>query len=204
MNKLVIIGAGGHGKVILETAMLLNEWDEIMIVDSDYPEVNECLGVPVKGKSIEELKLDVNSVDVAVAVGNNKQRMKLINQLTSMKYRLPIISHPTSLVSKHSKIRHGTVILANTIIGPGTIVGAGVIVNNNSVVDHDCNISDGTHISPGVNIGGEVKIGEMTWVCIGATIINNIKIGEEVIVGAGSVVIKDVENNKTVVGIPAK
>jgi sugar O-acyltransferase (sialic acid O-acetyltransferase NeuD family) len=203
MSKLLILGAGGHGKVVAEIALMMKQWDQIVFLDDDGS-LKEAIGIPVIGK-IREYELFKDDYKYAfVAIGNNHFRIELINKLIDAGFKIPILIHPSSIISTTVKLDLGTAIMGGTVINTSVEVGKGCIVNTSSSIDHDCSIKEGVHISPGVNIGGTVEIGKMAWIGIGSNIINNINIGRNAIVGAGSVVIKDLPDNCTAVGIPAK
>lgn len=203
MSKLLILGAGGHGKVVAEIAELMNKWNEIAFLD-DNKDLKEVNGIPVIGQ-LNECKKMIGYYDSAfVAVGDNILRLMLINKLQEIGYKVPVLRHPFTSVSKNTVIYEGTVIIAGTVINTNTKIGKGCIINTSSSVDHDCELEDGVHISPGVHIGGTTNIGEYTWVCIGSSISNNINIGTNNIIAAGSAVTRDIENYKLVGGIPAR
>lgn len=202
MSKLLILGAGGHGKVVAEIASLMKQWDEIAFLD-DKEELKEVNGYKIIDK-LKNYKLYKEEYKNAfVAIGNNKLRMNLINNLLMEGFNVPILVHPTAIISKNVKIDKGTVIMAGAVINTNSVIGKGCIINTSSSIDHDCILKDGVHISPGVHVGGTVNIGKCTWVCIGSSIANNITIGKNVIVAAGAAVIKDVPDNVIVAGVPA-
>ena len=203
MNKLLIVGAGGQGKVVLDCARSMQCFDEIHFLD-DNKVGKEVLGCLVIGKiaDLENLRKDYQNA--FVAIGNNNYRLQLIEEIEEMGYNVPILIHPTAIISDYAEIGTGTIILPGAILNAGCKVGKGVIVNTSALIEHDCYIGDGVHLSPTATMGGEVTIGEKTWVCIGATIINQIKIGSNCLIAAGAVVVHDVLSKESVYGIPAK
>lgn len=202
MRRLLIIGAGGHGRVVADTAREMGVWDNIAFLD-DNQEGN-VLDWPVLGKIELAAELLKEFDDLAVALGDNSKRLEMLYYYAGLGYRLPVIKHPTAFISKSASIGAGTVAFAQTAVNAGTKVGTGCIINTGATVDHDCVLGDGVHLSPGVHLGGEVRIGRNSWLGVGASVINRVSIGENVIVGAGSVIIKTVENNVTVVGVPGR
>lgn len=204
MRGLLIIGAGGHGKVVADTAMSMNCWDKIAFLDDRYPQINSALSFPILGKIEDCLLFYEDYQELVVAVGDSMLRVELIRKFIAYGFRLPIIIHPTAFVSKWSMIRDGSVIFAQAAVNAGSVVGIGCIINTGATVDHDCVLGCGVHVSPGAHIAGQVEIGEYTWLGVGSSIIQQRFIGHNVIVGAGSVIIRDIPDNVTIIGIPGR
>lgn len=202
MAKLLILGAGGHGKVVSEISQLMKQWEEIAFLD-DREDISEVLGIPIVGKLADLPTLRDEYEYAFVAIGSNTARLKWTEKLSHHGFKIPILIHPSSTVSEKSSIEEGTVIMAGAVINPDARIGRSCIINTASTIDHDCILQGGVHTSPGANLGGTVKIGERTWICIGATIINNINIGCDSVIAAGAVVTKDVPSNALVAGVPA-
>ena len=201
-KNLLILGAGGHGKVVADTALGTGQWQQIAFLD-DKDGLHKVMGIPVIGKPIDFKSLKKDYKYAFVAVGNNKLRLEWIERLSNAGFKIPTIIHPVSFVSRTSSIGEGTVVMAGAIINASTNIGRGCIINTSSSVDHDCNLEDGVHISPGVHVGGTVSIGKCTWVCIGSSIANNTVIGKNAIIAAGASVIQNVPDNVMVAGVPA-
>lgn len=203
MSKLLILGAGGHGKVVAEIALMMKDFEEIAFLDDDI-KLKQAINISVIGQvnEYEQFKDDYDSA--FVAIGNNRVRLELTNKLDKCGFTIPVLIHPKSIISTNTKIESGTVIMAGAVINSSVEIGKACIINTLASVDHDCKIKDGVHISPGANIGGTVTIKDMTWIGIGSSIVNNVTIGSNTIIGAGSVVIKDIQDNCTAVGAPAK
>lgn len=202
MSKLLILGAGGHAKVVAEIANLMKRWDEIAFLD-DNQELKEVNGYKVIDR-LRNYKLYREEYENAfVAIGNNIFRMDLIENLLEEGFKVPVLIHPFTAISSNAHIDKGTVVMAGAVINTNTIIGKGCIINTSSSIDHDCTLEDGVHISPGVHIGGTVNIGKCTWVCIGSSIANNIIIGKNAIIASGAAVTKDVPDNVMVAGVPA-
>jgi sugar O-acyltransferase (sialic acid O-acetyltransferase NeuD family) len=195
MKKLILIGAGGHGKSVEWVARLTNIWSEIFYLDDNFKG-------PMAIGSFKDRKNFKNN-DFFVSIGDNFTRKKILNQLLEEGFNVVSIISPNSNVT-NLKIGRGSIIMNNVFINVDSVIGDGVIINNQTLIDHDCQISDFVHISPSVNVGGTTIIGDLSWIGIGSNIINNLKIGNQVIVGAGSVVIDDLIEKGTYVGIPAK
>lgn len=202
MNKLLILGAGGHGKVVAEAALLSDKWSQIAFLD-DNCKSNKIIGIPVIGSFADYKRLVTDYNEAFVAIGNNNFRLKWIKRLKSAGFNIPTIIHPKSVVSDYSKIGEGTVVMAEAVVNPCSKIGRGCIINTSCSIDHDCMLEDGVHISPGAHIAGMVEIAKSTWIGIGASIGNNIKIGTNVIVAAGATVVKNIKDNVMVAGTPA-
>lgn len=203
MKKLLILGAGGQGKVVLDLALTCEEWDEISFLDGGKIG-EEVLGYPVIGDLLEYEVLREEYTHAIVAVGNNELRLKLIEALLEIGYKVPIFIHPSAVVSQFSSIGLGTIVMPQAVINVSVQIGKGCIVNTGVIIEHDCQIGNGVHLSPSATLGGTVSVGDKSWICLGAKVINNIAIGSHVTVGAGAVVIEDIEDETLVIGIPAK
>lgn len=202
MNKsVIIIGAGGHGKVIAD--IVLNSGDFVIgFLDDGCNENSSVCGFPVLGGISDYTQYKENCMFV-VAIGNSKIREKVVSELTDVNWYTAI--HPTAVISKvGTSIGYGTVIMANAVVNPGASIGNHCIINTSSVVEHDNVIEDYVHISVGAKIAGTVRIGKRTWVGIGATVKNNISICNDCMIGAGGVVVKDILMPGTYIGVPVK
>lgn len=200
-NKLMIIGAGGHSKVALDIAILMDKWHEISFLD-DFKS-GDVLGYNIVG-NISDINLYKQSHDFFVAIGSNEVRQNIYNEISDKGLSMATLIHPKAVISKLSDIGEGTIIMAGSVINPNVSIGKLCIINTNSSIDHDCVIGDYVHISPGVSIGGTTTIGQSTWIGLGSKIINNITIGKNVIVGAGSCVTNDIYCRGVYIGTPAK
>ncbi|WP_062199858.1 PglD-related sugar-binding protein [Massilibacterium senegalense] len=148
MSNLLIIGAGGHGKVVAEAAELSGEWDTISFLD-DRTDVTSVLGFKIVGTLDEYRNFVTDYSNTIVAFGDNEKRLEWIKKLIHAGFDVPIIVHPHASVSKYSSIQLGTVILSRAVVNTGTTLGTGCIVNVSACVDHDCEIGDGVHIGSG-------------------------------------------------------
>ncbi len=188
MNRLIIIGKGGHGKVASEIAT-----STCVFLDDAQEE-----GVDGRIEDLGSIQQDGD--EVFVAIGDNATRFEVSRQISP----LATLIHPSAVVSESVTIGAGSIVCAGAIIQAGAVVGAGCIINTGATVDHDCNLGDCVHVSPGAHLGGDVTIGCCTWIGIGAAVIHGVTIGERAMVGAGAVVVSDVPSDVTVLGVPAK
>lgn len=202
MNKLLIIGAGGHGKVVADIAMSMDKWDYIAFLDDNKKKV-ELVDIDIIGKTSDVFD-KVNEYEIFVAVGNNELRSKVSEQLKEANAQIATIVHPKSIIGTSVSIGEGTVIMPGVVINCCTSIAKGCIINTGAVIDHDCIIEEYSHISPGAKLAGTVTVGQRSWLGIGSVVSNNVSICGGCIVGAGAVVIRDINKAGTYVGFPAK
>jgi sugar O-acyltransferase (sialic acid O-acetyltransferase NeuD family) len=193
---MVLYGASGHSKVIIE-ALIASGGNVIAIFD-DNEEVNGVLNYKVSGKYDDAFFPDVPRI---ISIGSNLVRMKIAKRLNCS---FGNVVHPTGWISSTVKLGEGTVVMGNVIVQADAQIGRHVILNTSSSIDHDCIIHDFVHISPGAVLCGGVTIGEGTQVGAGATIIQNIKVGKWAIIGAGSVIVNDIPDHAVVRGVPGR
>ncbi|MBA3698979.1 MAG: acetyltransferase [Planctomycetes bacterium] len=202
--RLVILGVGGHGRVVAETARVAG-LDLLGFIDEDRAlHTATPLGLPVLGSTtaVEHRQIDCDGV--LLGVGRNSVRIALLRRFLVTGHALPALIHPRAWVSPNSFLGPGTVVMANATVQTGCRLGAAVIINTNASIDHDGVLADGVHISPGAHLAGNVAVGEGTHIGIGATVIEGIRIGAGCLVAAGAVVIRDVLDGQRVAGVPAR
>jgi sugar O-acyltransferase (sialic acid O-acetyltransferase NeuD family) len=194
IKKIAIIGAGGHGKVVGEIA-LLNQYDTLDFFDD---RINQIKNFPFKIiGSIELLKKNLKNYDnFFVAIGDNKTRYDKISWLKKEKSNIVSLIHPKSTVSQFSSIEAGSCVMANAVVNPGTFIKEGVIINTSSSIDHDCLIQDYAHISPNCSLSGNVNVGKFTHLGTGTSVHPGVNIGQNAKTGIGSKIYKDILDNK--------
>jgi sugar O-acyltransferase (sialic acid O-acetyltransferase NeuD family) len=201
MKQLVILGAGGHGRVAADAARCRGEFDSIIFLDDSG---EACApGYRVAGKLSDFLTYCHDSA-FFVAMGDNRLRKRLTQQLEAHGCTLATIVHPAAVIGAHVHIGAGTVVMAGAVVNPGAAIGQGVILNTACSVDHDCRIGDFSHISVGAHLAGTVSVGSGTLIGVGASVINNVSICGGCTIGAGAVVVRSIETPGTYVGVPAK
>lgn len=203
MTRLVIIGAGGHGRVVADCARAMNVFDDIVFVDSSYPKREKNLDWPILANAEDWPKFSEDST-FFVAIGDNIARLRWLSILIDANVPIANIIHPSAVCSPSINIGIGSCVFANAVINPAVSIGNGCIINTGATVDHDCKLNHGVHISPGANLAGQVQIDEGSWVGIGANVIQCTRITQNTIIGAGASVINDIEEPGTYVGVPAK
>jgi sugar O-acyltransferase (sialic acid O-acetyltransferase NeuD family) len=201
-DKLLIIGASGHGKVIADIAVRMNKWKSISFLDDDE-KIESSMGFKVIGKLSDTIKY-INDFDMFVGIGNNVTREIIQNRIKTEGASIPVLIHPSAVVGEQVELGNGTAVMAGVVINCCTKVGKGCIINTGSTVDHDNQIEDFVHISPGVHTAGAVNIGKGTWLGIGCIVSNNVNITNGCKIGAGAVVVKNIPEAGTYVGIPVR
>lgn len=197
-NRLIIIGAGGHGKVIADNA-IKNGYTDICFVDDHA--TGTCMGFPIVGTGADVSSLDDGKTDFIIGVGNNEIRKRIaeahdVNWVT--------LVHPSAQIGAYVSIGKGTVVMAGAIINPCASIGEHCIINTGAIVEHDNVVEDYVHISPNAALGGAVRVGNLTHVGIGAVVKNNIAICDHCVIGAGAVVVKEIKDSGTYVGVPSR
>lgn len=206
-KKVLIYGASGYGKVILDILEKTPDVEVAGFFDTDEAkDGRKFCGYLVRHASEEALKqAREGGVEYAtISIGDGDERAKIASRLSEKGFKFFTAVHPAAVVGKGVEIGEGTVVVARAVVNPYAQVGKHVIVNTGAVVEHDNVIGDFVHIAPGVNLGGAVSVGDFSEVFTNATVLPRVKIGRHVIVGAGAVVLKDVPDSIVVVGNPAR
>jgi sugar O-acyltransferase (sialic acid O-acetyltransferase NeuD family) len=196
---MYLFGASGHGKVVADIIESSEKEMVLEMVYDDNPKLESILNTSVLKVNDEILNSESNQW--IISIGNNKFR-KLVSERIKGSFLKAI--HKSAVISKHSSIGQGTVVMANAVINPDSIVGEHCIINTGAVVEHDCKLDNYVHISPNASLAGGVLVGEGSHIGIGATIIQGITIGKWCTIGAGAVIIQDVPDYAVVVGNPGR
>ncbi|MGH4120720.1 acetyltransferase [Clostridium sp.] len=210
MEKIVLVGAGGHCKVIIDIIKSNSKYDIVGITDRAYfsSPGGFVLDIPIIGDDsiLEELyKSGIKNAFVCVgALQSIFIRDVIYNKLKAIGFNMPVLIHNNAIVSPYANIDAGTCVMAGAIINPGAFIGENCIINTGVVIEHDCTVQWNTHISPRACIAGGVNIGYNTHIGMGSSIIQTVHIGNNVIIGAGAVVIENIVDNVVAVGIPSK
>lgn len=203
--RVIIIGAGGHGKVVLDT--FLNSDQKVSgFLDDDKNKQNLSIyGVKVLGTLDSIVKFSEQlPMGIFVAVGDNFMRKNIFSKIKELGFTLIKAISPQSYVFDKNKIGQGTLIMPKTVVNIDAEVGENCIINTGAVVEHECKIGNHSHIASMACLAGGVVVGEEVLIGSGAVILPYLKIGSGAIVGAGAVVIEDVPEYTVVVGNPAR
>jgi len=209
MNKkrLILIGGGGHCKVVISILKKLKNLDIVGVIDN-YKVGDSVEGIKVIGtdENLEDFyKEGIQYALITIgSVKDNRKRWNLFKMTQKIGCKFPIIISPEAIVDDSVEIGEGTVIMPGCIVNIDSTIGKNTIINTGATIDHDCKIGNHCHIAPGVHVSGGVEVGDLSFIGIGSTIIQGIKIGKNVTLGAGSVVIKDIPDKVVAVGNPAK
>lgn len=202
---MIIIGAGGHARVI---ARLLESTPDVEVVGvADMVENNhgEMIGKYPIVTTLDHLPewFEKGVVHAALAVGDNNNRADMFYKLKDIGFHILTLIHPAALVDADVQLGEGVVICAGAILCTQVKVGDNVLINTGAIIDHECVVASHAHIGPGSRLAGRVSIGERTFVGIGATVKEKIIIGARSVIGAGSVVVRPIPDDVIAYGVPA-
>ncbi len=207
-KDIIIIGAGGHAKVI--AGMLLHQQDYCIVgyTDASVAKVgNKIIGYMVLGNDNVIQQYSPTTILLANGIGfvpSRSSRQTVYQHFQLLGYQFPALRHPAAVVADDVQLAPGSQVMAGAILQPGVRIGENSIINTKASIDHDCSIGADTHIAPGVTMGGDVSVGCGTFIGMGAVILPGVHIGNHCVIGAGSVVLKDVMDNDQVLGVPAR
>ncbi|MCX6060733.1 MAG: acetyltransferase [Campylobacterales bacterium] len=192
-TDIFIYGASGHGKVVADiircSGHTLAGWIDDKPNTHTYTWEQFCTLHP--------------RATIALGIGENTARESIAKRVLEAGYYLPILIHPSAIISDSAIIKMGSVVMPLAIVNADALIGEGCIVNSGAIVEHDCILDNYVHLSPNATLAGGVHVKKSTHIGMGALILQNIKIGASSVVAAGSVVTKDVSDNILVAGIPA-
>jgi sugar O-acyltransferase (sialic acid O-acetyltransferase NeuD family) len=207
MEPIVIVGAGGHAKVVAQTLRRLSSWELMGFVDEINPrrtgepfEDSTILG----GSEILEVLLERGIRSLAIAFGDNGARLERWRQIAARGFIFPTIVDPHAIVADGVRMGPGSYVAAGAIVQPGAELGSQVIVNTGAIVEHDCFVGDGAHICPRACLAGHVRIGQGAWIGAGALVRDRVNVGESAFVGIGALVLCDVQPKILAYGQPAR
>lgn len=206
-KRILIAGAGGHGRVVLDIIHQAGRYEPIGFVDNNSEIHGRRIdGLPVRGgiDRLPVLRAELGVWGVIIAIGDNGVRRGFAREVERSGLELINAIHPSATIARNVTLGRNVVIAAGVVVCANVQIGDSVILNTGCIIDHQTMIGEGVHVCPGVRIAGRVKIEPGVFIGIGATIVPKVTIGCEAVVGAGSVVIDDVPPMATVVGVPAR
>lgn len=207
--KTVIIGAGGHARVILEILSYDRNIEVVALIDNVFPthsQTEKIMGILVYGDHsvLPEMFKNGGVKAAIIGVGKNNTRRAYFWQIKSMGVEMVNAIHPTANIAHNVKIGKGVVIAANATVAASVEIGDNVIVNTGAIIEHEDILEDHVHIASGVVLAGRVKVKQGAFIGSGSVVKEYITIGRNAIIGAGSVVLEDIPDNTVAVGAPAK
>jgi sugar O-acyltransferase (sialic acid O-acetyltransferase NeuD family) len=202
LERLLVVGAGGQGKVVVDAVRGSKNHFEIVVADEDERKHGQILlGYKVTAPIVNALS---GVIAFHVAVGHNAARERISEYLAQQGLANPLIAHLRACISETAEIAEGAFVAAQGVVGPDARVGKGCIINHGAIIDHDCHVAAFSHIAPGATLGGGVRVGQRVLIGAGANILPGVTIGDDCVVGAGSVVLNDLEPGSLHVGVPAR
>lgn len=199
MTAILVLGAGGHAKVVADIARLCGHTVTAYVDERGTSAGSSIGGVPVISR-VEERP----SAAVALGIGDNRARSSRHEDLTRRGRDVLTLVHPAAVLASEVRVGAGTVVMAGVVVNSDAVIGAAAVLNTSSSVDHDCTIGDGVHIAPGSHLAGNVTVGAGALIGVGCVIIPGRHIGAWSLCGAGSVIVHDVPAATTVRGSPAR
>ncbi|MCX8006498.1 MAG: acetyltransferase [Coriobacteriia bacterium] len=195
--RLVVIGAGGHAKVVVDAARAAGI--DVLAAVGDPAGARTVLGVPVVA-TLEEVEAD----GFIAAIGDNRARAEAFDAARRRGLTPVTVIHPSAAVAPSATIGSGTFVAAGVVVNPEACIGQNAILNTSCSVDHDCAIGDHVHVAPGVRLCGGAKVGPGALLGVGSAVIPGVSIGAWAVVGAGAAVLEDVPDGATFAGVPAR
>lgn len=207
MKPVIILGAGGHAKVLLDI-LKLRSTSIIGLTDADPQKRGQkVLGYEIIGSDQTLADYPPSEVTLVNGLGSTGlpgRRKHLFEKYKELGYNFATVIHPTAFLGSEVHLDEGVQIMAGTIIQTSSQIGMNTIINTKASLDHDCQIGAHVHLAPGVTLSGGVKVGQGSHIGTGANLIQNLQIGPESLIGAGSLVLKDLPAQSKVAGVPAK
>ena len=207
-NTCVVIGAGGHARVVLD--ILLNSRPEMRLILLDAEQSrwgSKMMGVNIVGGDnlLPELyqRGASNAIVALGATRGGSLRKRLFDTSLAIGFSPVEVIHSTAVCSKWAELGSGVQIFAFAVINAGARVGRNTIINTGAIIEHDCFVEDHVHIATAARLCGGVRIGETAHIGAGAILREGVKVGAKAVVGAGAVVIHDVAEATVVAGCPA-
>jgi len=181
-KRLLVLGAGGHGKAVAEAALLSGHWSHVAFVDDRWPALRAVSGLPIVANVAGLGEVSGTAAGAIAAVGNNALREQWHKAIRDAGLPLVTVIHPSAVVSASARIGPGTAIMALAMAGVDACIGEGAIINAHATLDHDASMGDFAHLGVGVQIAGGVYIGARAWLQAG------VAAGYRVVVSDGEVV----------------
>ena len=207
-KRIILIGGGGHCRIIIDALKEGGDYFPAGIVDDAFSIRSEIVEVPVVGRDGDLRRLFLKGFRYAFiaigAIGQPEIRQKISEALKQIGFSIPVLRHPSAVVSKTATLADGVFVGARAVIQAGSKIGEQAIINSGAVIDHDCVIGPYVHVAPGATLSGGVTVGYGTHIGTGTSVIENRKIGQRSFIGAGSVVVRDLPDRVKAMGNPCR
>jgi sugar O-acyltransferase (sialic acid O-acetyltransferase NeuD family) len=208
MNKILLIGASEHAKVVMDIVEKEGKYEILGLIDTYKPAGMDVFGYKILGAEdvLVSLFAEGEVAGGIITIGDNWTRHKMAEKIQSLAPGFPFVSaiHPSAVLARGVTVGAGTVIMAGVVINSDSKIGEHCILNTKSSLDHDCEMGDFSSLAPGVTAGGKVSIGKFSAISLGANIIHGVNIGGQTVLGAGAVALKDIPSYCVAYGAPAK
>jgi UDP-perosamine 4-acetyltransferase len=202
MKPVVVIGGGGHAKVIIN---LLKRAGRTIAGFTDLREgAKDILGVKRLGPDVEASPHEVELVNGVGNVRVTDVRRNLFEGYKSRGFTFAVAVHPAAIVAEDVTLHEGAIVMAGAVLQPGAVIGPNSVINTRASIDHDCQIGAHVHVAPGVTLSGSVIVGDDSLLGTASTVIQGIRIGKGVLVAAGAVVVRDLADGARAFGVPAR
>jgi sugar O-acyltransferase (sialic acid O-acetyltransferase NeuD family) len=206
--KVLLIGASGHAKVIIDIIEAIGRDRIVGLTTEEARSDGLFCGYPVLGNILDVPKIftEYHVECLLVAIGDNWDRCRVASRITHLLPAIEFITfvHPSAQIGRQVEIESGTVVMPGAVVNSGSRVGRHCIINTRASIDHDSVLADCASVGPGATLGGDVRIGHCTAIGIGATIKHRVSIGEHTVIGAGSLVLRDQPGFVVAYGTPAR
>lgn len=181
LPRLLIFGAGGHGRSVAEAVLAAGIYEVVGFIDDAAPGLAKAVGIPVLGNTNNFSIYRAHADAAIVAIGNNAQRETLTSKLAAAGFELATVVHPRAIVSPSAVVGPGCAIMAGAIVGTQAQLGCGVIVNCGAVVDHDARVHDYGHLGVNACMSGGSVLGRSAWLQAGVALSHGIKVADGVV-----------------------
>jgi UDP-perosamine 4-acetyltransferase len=207
VRRIVLIGAGGHARVLIEVLRARREKIAGFVSNDPQNDAGEMGELPHLCTDEELLAAGPEGIDLVNGIGStgkSDRRRRLFERFHEAGFRFATVMHPAAIMASDVVLGEGAQVMAGAVLQPGVVVGANAIVNTGALVDHDVRLGDHCHVAPGACVAGAVTIGEAAHVGAGSTVIQSVRVGDGALIAAGATVIRDVPAGIVVAGVPAR
>lgn len=206
-RPLIVIGAGGHAKVLLDV-LLAQSCKVLGLVTPDWRVALSPLpGVPILGDDEALWGYPPDTVQLVNGVGSvdlSGRRRMVFEKFNNAGYHFATVIHASAIISPYSHLGEGVQIMAGAIVQAGSFLGDNTILNTKASLDHDCQIGRHVHIAPGATLSGGIRVDDRVHIGTGAIVIQGLHIAADTIIGAGTLVLKNIPAGAKVIGVPGK